>query len=368
MARVRKSVIIFMIIIILLAIALVIAGYISSRQSFPLTEGVIQLPGLQTPVEVYRDSFGIPHIYAANTHDLFMAQGFIHAQDRFWQMEFWRRIGSGRLAEILGPSALDSDRFIRTVGWHRTAAEEVELLSPDALAVMEAYAEGVNAYLETQTKPLSFEFTILGLTGVKIEPEPWTVLNTLTWAKVMAWDLSGNQNMELLRANVAARLGSDAVAKIVPAYNSDYPVIVPEPLTNVTLDSIPAAAFYLNIFGEGFSLGSNNWVISGERTESGMPLLANDPHLGIDLVRDRSALRSRRAGMSVRCGWIVLRQRARRDHRPQRAHRLGRHQSGSRRAGLIHRTRQSRESKPVRIQRRMARHGFDPGRNQCCRR
>ncbi len=283
MARVRKSVIIILIILMLLAAALVTAGYISSRQSFPQTEGVIQLPGLQAPVEVYRDSFGIPHIYAANTHDLFMAQGFIHAQDRFWQMEFWRRIGSGRLAEILGPSALESDRFIRTVGWHRAAAEEVELLSPDALAIMEAYAEGVNAYLETQTKPLSFEFTILGLTGVKIDPEPWTVLNTLTWAKVMAWDLSGNQNMELLRANVAARLGSDAVAQIVPAYNSDYPVIVPEPLTNATLDSIPAAAFDLNIFGEGFSLGSNNWVISGERTETGMPLLANDPHLGIQM-------------------------------------------------------------------------------------
>ena len=283
MARFRRIILIILIILILLIAALAIVGYVSIRSSFPQTEGVIQLPGLHAPVEVYRDSFGIPHIYAANSHDLFMAQGFIHAQDRFWQMEFWRRIGSGRLAEVLGSSALGNDQFIRTVGWHRTAAQEVALLSPEGLAVMEAYAEGVNAYLATHTKPFGFEFTVLGLTGVKIDPEPWTVVNTLTWAKVMAWDLGGNRGMELLRAHVAARLGTNSVQEIIPAYNYTYPVIVPEPLTNATLDSIPDMAYESNAFGEGLGLGSNNWVISGERTETGMPLLANDPHLGIQM-------------------------------------------------------------------------------------
>jgi penicillin amidase len=283
MARIRRLVLITLIIIILLIVLLAIVAYINIRRAYPQTEGAIQLPGLHAPVEVYRDSFGIPHIYAANTHDLFMAQGFIHAQDRFWQMEFWRRIGTGRLSEILGESALENDKFIRTLGWHRTAAQEVALLSPEALAAMEAYAEGVNAYLSTNTKSMGFEFTVLGLTGVDIDPEPWTVVHTLAWAKVMAWDLGGNRGMELLRANVAARLGVNAVEEIVPAYNSSYPVIVPELLTNATLDSIPDMAYESHALGEGFGLGSNNWVIAGERTESGTPLLANDPHLGIQM-------------------------------------------------------------------------------------
>jgi len=283
MARIRRLVLITLIIFILLIALLAIVVYINIRRPYPQTEGAIHLPGLQAPVEVYRDSFGIPHIYAANTHDLFMAQGFIHAQDRFWQMEFWRRIGTGRLAEILGPSALGNDRFIRTLGWHRTAAQEVALLSPDALAAMEAYAEGVNAYLSTNTKSRGFEFTVLDLTGVDVDPEPWTVVHTLAWAKVMAWDLGGNRGMELLRAHVAARLGANAVEEIIPAYNSSYPVIVPELLTNATLDSVPEMAYEPHALGEGFGLGSNNWVISGERTVTGTPLLANDPHLGIQM-------------------------------------------------------------------------------------
>ena len=181
------------------------------RRPFPQVEGTLQVPGLQAPVEVIRDRYGIPHIYASNEHDLYMAQGFVHAQDRFWQMEFWRRIGSGRLSEILGPSALDQDRFIRTLGWHRTAAQELELLEPAHRQILEDYAQGVNAYLEQNRGRLSLEFTILGLTGVRYDPEPWTPLNTMTWAKVMAWDLGGNRTDELARAHIVARVGAPAL-------------------------------------------------------------------------------------------------------------------------------------------------------------
>jgi len=258
-------------------------GFVTVRRSWPQIKGTAQADGLQAEVTVIRDSWGIPHIYASNSHDLFFAQGYAHAQDRFWQMEFWRRIGSGRLAEVLGESALDSDRFIRTLGWHRTAAQEVELLDDESRVALEAYAKGVNAYISAHQDRLGLEFTILGLTGVKLEPEPWTVLDTLTWAKVMAWDLSGNMSSELLRAHVAARLGTPAVGLVVPGYPADHPVIAPHPLAGTALDAVPDAALDTHVLGSGDGIGSNNWVVAGNRSETGTPLLANDMHLGIQM-------------------------------------------------------------------------------------
>ena len=259
------------------------AATFAVRRPWPQTNGTIQVDGLQAEVTIVRDSWGIPHVYASNPHDLFLAQGYVHAQDRFWQMEFWRRAGSGRLAEILGESALDTDRFIRTLGWHRTAAQELEQLDAETRAILEAYAEGVNAYISAHRGSLGLEFTVLGLTGARFDPEPWTPLNTLTWAKMMAWDLGGNRTDELLRAHIAARLGTPAVGVLAPPYPDDYPVIVPHPLTGATLEAVPDAAFEPHFLGEVDDLGSNNWVIAGERTETGMPFLANDPHLGIQM-------------------------------------------------------------------------------------
>jgi len=282
----RKGVRVFLILLLTIAV-LGLAGFgyglVTVRRPWPQTDGTVQADGLQAEVTVIRDQWGVPHIYASNTHDLFFAQGYVHAQDRFWQMEFWRRIGSGRLAEILGESALDSDIFIRTLGWHRTAARELELLDDETRAVLEAYAEGVNAYISTHRGQLGLEFTILGLTGVEVEPEPWTPLNTVTWAKVMAWDLGGNMGDELLRAHIAARMGTGDIGTLMPPYPDDYPVIVPHPLTGATLQAVPEAAFTTHVLGSGDDLGSNNWTVAGSRTETGMPILANDPHLGIQM-------------------------------------------------------------------------------------
>ncbi|MGQ9459308.1 MAG: penicillin acylase family protein, partial [Anaerolineae bacterium] len=165
---------------VLLLLALAVGGWVAwmIRLPWPQTKGEISLPGLQAPVTVVRDRWGIPHLYASNSHDLFMAQGFVHAQDRFWQMEFWRRIGSGRLSEVLGKAALEDDTFIRTVGWHRTAAREVELLDPASRAALEAYAEGVNAYIAQNRGRWGLEFTLLRLQGTALEPEPWTPFHT----------------------------------------------------------------------------------------------------------------------------------------------------------------------------------------------
>jgi penicillin amidase len=269
----------------MLMVGLIGLGYavVNVRRCWPKVDGTIELDGLQSEVTVVRDDWGIPHIYASSAHDLFLAQGYVHAQDRFWQMEFWRRIGSGRLSEILGESTLEQDRFIRTVGWHRAAQRDLEQMDEEVRSALEAYARGVNAYVSTHQGRLGLEFMMLGLTGTAFDIEPWTPLNTATWGKVMAWDLSGNHEAELLRAHIVDRLGSGAVDALVPSYSGDYPVIVPEPPTRSSLRAVPEVAVDTLALGNERHLGSNSWVVAGERTGSGMPLLANDTHLGIQM-------------------------------------------------------------------------------------
>lgn len=278
-----RVLLIVLLILAVLALAVFGYGYVTVRRPWPQVNGTVQVPGLRAPVTVIRDNWGIPHIYAANLHDLLFAQGYVHAQDRFWQLEFSRRIGSGRLAEVLGKSALPQDRFIRTLGWHRAAVRDWEQADPETRAALEAYAEGVNAYISSHKGRLGLEFTILGLTGTKFDPEPWTPVHTITWGKVMAWNLGGNMEMELLRAQIIARLGTGALPTLMPAYPADRPVIVPHPISEATLQAVPEAAFTTHFLGDGMGLGSNNWVVAGSRTETGMPLLANDPHLGIQM-------------------------------------------------------------------------------------
>jgi penicillin amidase len=272
-------------VILVLLVGLVGLGYgvTAVRRPWPKTDGTVAVDGLQAEVTVIRDEWGIPHIYASNAHDLFLAQGYVHAQDRFWQMEFWRRIGSGRLSEVLGESALEQDRFIRTVGWHRAAQRDLDQMDDESRAVLEDYAAGVNAYVSTHEGRLGLEFAVLGLTGTRFEIEPWTPLDSVSWGKVMAWDLSGNRRAELLRAHIADRLGASAVEDLVPPYSDDYPIIVPSFPTEASRRAVPEIALGTLALGEGEHLGSNNWVVGGARTETGMPLLANDPHLGIQM-------------------------------------------------------------------------------------
>jgi penicillin amidase len=280
--RLRWGFVIVITILILIILALV-AAVIIIRRPFPKRNGTIKLSGLDAPVEVYRDEFGVPHIYASSAHDLFMAQGFVQAQDRFWQMEFNRRIGSGTLSELMGRGTLDTDRFIRTVGWHRAAQRELELIEPEVLATLEAYSEGVNAYLASKGNAYGLEFGILNLTGFDTEPEPWAPIDTIMWGKVMAWDLGGNRSIELAYAHLIARLGQEAFKDLVLPYGEDKPVIVSQLPNELSLAQIPDIVTRNLAFGEGQDIGSNNWVVAGSRTESGFPILADDTHLGIQL-------------------------------------------------------------------------------------
>jgi len=191
-------------IIILLVAAVLVGGSLFIQRTFPTIDGTVKVPGLHSKVEVYRDEWGIPHIYAHDGEDLFFAQGYVTAQDRLWQMEMNRRIGSGTLSEVLGDSTLDTDRFIRTLGWRRVAEREAASLQGEALIMLEAYAAGVNAFVDTHRGNLPLEFTILGF-----EPQPWTLADSIAWAKVMAWDLGGNWEAELLRAQLIEALGEE---------------------------------------------------------------------------------------------------------------------------------------------------------------
>lgn len=232
-----------------------------SRRRLPQTRGTLCLEGLHAPVEILRDRWGVPHIYAHNVHDLMFAQGFVHAQDRLWQMDFQRRLVAGRLSEVIGPATLDVDRWLRILGLRRVAEADLALLDPDVRATLDAYAAGVNAQIARG--PLPIEFTLL-----RYRPEPWTVTDTLSWPKMLSWMLSVNWESELLRAQLIGRLGPGRAAELEPAYFSRWPTIVP---------SVPLGL-------EG--VGSNNWVIAGSRrspsgdhTATGAPLLANDMHL-----------------------------------------------------------------------------------------
>jgi penicillin amidase len=281
-------------------------SYLPNRvavRSFPQVDGQIQVGGLEAPVDVYRDAWGIPHIYAGSLHDLFFAQGFVHAQDRFWQMDAWRHIGSGRLSEMFGGGQLETDAFLRTLGWKQTAEAEWDQLGPDEQAILLAYTDGVNAYLKDHDGlALSLEYAFLELLNPAYTIEPWKPLHSLTWGKAMAWDLRSNLGEEIERAILLKTLTPQQIEELFPAYPEDHPVIV-ETLAGsgtgplkapasaalaVPAEILAGLARNVSLLDEalgpqGDGIGSNSWAISGERTATGRPFLANDPHLGIQM-------------------------------------------------------------------------------------
>jgi penicillin amidase len=295
-------------IVSILLIVCILAGFFgiwTVRRSFPKTDGQTQISGLDAPVDIYRDSYGIPHIYATTTHDLFFAQGYVHAQDRFWQMDFWRHIGSGRLAEMFGDSQIETDRFIRTLGWNRLAQDEANNLDPQSRLILEAYSAGVNTYLaQRQGSALSLEYAILKMLNPEYTPEPWQPSHSLTWAKAMAWDLGGNMDAEIEMALMMSELTPEQISQVAPSYPQDHPYILPGfsggrtvPATNAqAAQQVPhqlstllgvlsqkAASLDALTGPRGSGIGSNNWVIAGERTATGQPLLVNDPHLSAQM-------------------------------------------------------------------------------------
>jgi penicillin G amidase len=312
-----------------------VTGVVAVRRSFPDTSGAAVLNGLSGPVTVERDADGIPTIVASDARDLFMAQGYVHAQDRFWEMDFRRHVTAGRLSELFGASQLGTDRFIRTLGWRRVAEQEVALLDEPTRLMLEAYADGVNAWVGGRRgSALSLEHALLPLTGASgYRPEAWTPADSLAWLKAMAWDLRSNMETELDRGRLmmvdlgpgrswedlypgfdaatyptilpwgggvvdgafVPASGDTAAPTRVPPFvrpASDLPAPADDAAVRVAADpaAIEAALAAASIAfatapqllgdGSGPGVGSNSWAIAPERSATGGALLANDPHLG----------------------------------------------------------------------------------------
>lgn len=295
------------------------------RRPFPQTSGEITLDGLSAPVTVMRDAQGVPHVYADTAADLFMAQGYVAAQDRFFQMDVRRHATSGRLSELVGPAGVDSDRVIRTLGWRQIAEAELPQLSPETRAYLRAYTDGVNAYLSDNEarSQVALEYLILGQSVPDYQIRPWTEVDSLTWLKAMAWDLRGNYRDELARAHLVGTVSLSQMNALYPDYPFDqhapilsdtewmpevWPPPPPDPVeeeestdggigggfidaddevinSSAASDAVGGALEAMGavptLIGGVDGVGSNAWVVSGEHTESGLPLLANDPHLGV---------------------------------------------------------------------------------------
>jgi penicillin G amidase len=245
------------------------------RRPLPRTEGRVSVQGISAPVEIRRDRWGVPHVYASTPEDAWFGQGYCHAQDRLWQLELYRRFAAGRLAEVGGGEALRTDRFVRTLGLRREALREETGLGDRLRAAMEAYAAGVNQAAEQQTRPLEMQI-------LRLEFEPWRPADTLTLTKLLALGLSANWERELIRADLVRELGADRAALLDPGYPEGNPVVL-EPGLAWSGDG-SALAEQVGVLREalGFApdpTGSNNWAVSASRSATGGALLAGDPHL-----------------------------------------------------------------------------------------
>ncbi len=259
------------------------AAVIYASRTLPITAGRLALPGAQAELRIERDAQGIPGIRAASERDAWYGLGVAHAQDRLWQLETHRRIAAGRLAEVFGPSALETDRFLRALGVRRAAQQQWQRLPEASRQALQAYADGINAVIRDGLRARPPEFLILG-----VQPEPWEPVDSLAWATMMAWDLGGNWATELLRLRLALQMPVARVHQLLPPYPGEQPLrtldfsalyrglgLDGQKTTVTAWGRLPDIAPESGIEG----VGSNNWVLAGSHTTTGRPLLANDPHL-----------------------------------------------------------------------------------------
>ena len=266
----------FLLVFVVVLLAGSVVGYFfyRGRQSLPQTEGAFKLQGLTASVEVRRNERGVPHIRGGDIRDIARAGGFVHAQDRYFQMELARRMGTGRLAELLGAEALDHDRLVRTIGLGAAAAQELDRMAPEGREILEAYAAGVNAYRSAHLEKLPPEFQIL-----KHIPEPWSAVDSLAVSKWLAFNLSFNAQTELLRGELVDVVGVQDAYRLTG--------LVPPPPLEDEASQGARKGFRLAVLAplpKTFRFGaSNSWVVASERSASGRPLLAADPHLSLSM-------------------------------------------------------------------------------------
>jgi penicillin G amidase len=310
-----------LLVLLLIIVLVLVGGFVLfndlTRGPLPTIDGEIRVSGLQDTVTVKRDDWGVPHIYASNMHDLLFAQGYTQAQDRWWQMEFFRATGDGRLQELTGRNndLMGNDVFIRTIGWRQAAERDIaEVFTDEDRERLQAFTDGVNAYINGKAGgDLALDYSLLGVNGVNIPVRLWTLGDTVVWQKVMAWDLS-NGMYDVQRAQLVETLGEDLYSSLEPAYPFDRNPTIVQPddaiPTEASLASYPLnekvsgyasanLSFAGNLtdgarfaFGQGEGLGSNNWVVSGDMTRAACHCSLTTPIL---------AFRCRRSGTRSGC-------------------------------------------------------------------
>lgn len=246
-----------------------------SRRRLPQIEGTLSIPGLYGQVEVIRDRWGVPHIYADSAHDLFFAQGFVHAQDRLFQMEINRRLALGRLSELFGEISLDTDRTVRTFGFQRLGKVDCGNLSPELKSIFQAYADGVNAFLGHPGAKLPVEFTLL-----RHKPEPWRAEDSTAFTRVMIWQLSHAWYGEIVRAQIAEKVGVERAAELEIGYPDQNPIALPKGIEFKRLGEPGQLLKAQGPFLER-GLGSNAWAISSQKSATGNAYFCNDMHLSV---------------------------------------------------------------------------------------
>ncbi len=275
----RYSVLIGLVAVLLLLTAITAGAlYYLVTKSLPDMEGNSDVVGLSASVDIFRDPAGIPHILASSEYDAYVAAGYVHAQDRLWQMDLMRRFGQGRLAEVLGPQAVPIDRLMRTIGVHRIADSLQGQVSEQTQRILSAYSTGVNAFLKEYDGRYPIEFDFL-----QYEPEPWEPLHSLILTRLMGWELGLSWWVDLTLGALRDRLGEQTARDLFPTYDDNAPRILPPNIAAAWRDSpllregLLAAQHLLG--SPGSAIGSNSWTVDSAHALRGKPLLANDPHL-----------------------------------------------------------------------------------------
>ncbi len=270
--------------LILVIIIVFFSGYWFVHKSISPTFGTFEEKSLKNSATIYRDEWGIPHIYANSLNDVFFAQGYAQAQDRLFELDLSRRAVRGELSQIFGKDLIDADKFFISIGFYRAAEKGEKILAPQSKKYLQSYADGVNAFIDEHKNNLPPEFTLLGY-----KPTTWKVTDSLAIGKYMSWTLGGNMQTELLLMAISEKLDENKVKEIFPSYPKDGITIIKNAWREAGV-SYPKAEKLLaltdlsdrdRIGVPGIGIGSNNWVVSGSMTKSGKPILANDMHLEI---------------------------------------------------------------------------------------
>ncbi|NLT52677.1 MAG: penicillin acylase family protein [Ignavibacteria bacterium] len=275
----KKTLIILPAAVLILLSAFAAIAYFSVKSYVPAHEGKDKVKGLDGNVKIYFDENEVPHIFADDFKSAAFSLGYIHAGERMFQMDMIRRAGQGRLSEIFGGKTLAFDKMFRTIGLYKHVKENLKKYDKETIEILEAYSKGINECIRKNANSLSVEFDLLNY-----NPEPWKPEHSLLIAKLLSWELNISWWTDIAYTHLAQKLGKDSVKYIIPDYEENMPYIIPQEIkkiANADFDFINTAKNFRNFigWGNGTHIGSNNWAVSGSRSESGKPIIANDPHL-----------------------------------------------------------------------------------------